>query len=229
MEWTSLHPLNVERVRVFLESLRPDDPAFAGLGAAERGDERGSAPLTLGLARFIAEGEPIFFHDGLSLTTFEARIDRGIGMLMRPPSRLFMDAGLDASVARALPIRLDLQQGAMGGAYVPARLIPDMRRILDERMKRIILRLSEAEYDAVPALGLLIEATDYVASRGLGLYEAIDAVASDQLESLPAGSRLLLADPKRLDRDLRKRLEAAAKPEKQPGLIKRVFTRWNSP
>jgi hypothetical protein len=227
MEWTSLHPLDLERVRAFLQQLRPGDPALAGLSAAEHGDERGSAPLTLGLARFLAEGEPIFFHDSLSLTTFEARIDRGIGMLMRPPSRLFMDAGLDAAIARHLPIRLDLQDGAMGGAYVPARLIPDMQRILDERMTRIVRRLSEADYDAVPALGLLIEATDYVAGRGLGLYEAIDAVAPDQLESLPAGSRLLLADPKRLERDLRKRLEAAAKPEKQPGLIKRVFTRSN--
>ena len=225
MEWTSLHPLDVERVRAFLQQLRVDDPAYAGLRAAEAGDERGSAALTLGLARFISVGEPIFFHDGLSLSTFEARIDRGIGMLMRPPSRLFTDAGLDAGVARALPIRLDLQQGSMGGAYVPARLIPDMRRILDERMARIVRRLSEAEYDAVPALGLLIEATDHVAARGLGLYEAIDAIAPEHSASLPAGSRVLIADPKRLGRDLRKRLEAAAKPEKQPGLIKRVFGR----
>ncbi len=227
MEWTTLHPLEVERVREFLDQLRPGDPAFAGLNAAEAGDERGSAALTLGFARFIAEGESIFFESGLSLSTFEARIDRGIGMLMRPPSRLFADAGLSVNAARALPIRLDMQRGSMGGAYVPARLISEMRRILDDRMTRIVRRLSEAEYDAVATLGLLIEATDHVAARGLGLYEAIDAVAPDQPSSLPAGSRLVFADPKRLDRDLRKRLEAATKPEKLPGLIKRVFGRSN--
>ncbi len=225
MEWMSLHPLDTERVSEFYRQLRPGDPAYDGLLAARAGDGRGSAQLTLGLARFIAMGEPIFFQEGLSLTTLEARIDRGIGMLMRPPSRLFIDAGLEPAAAHALPIRLDLQQGSMGGAYVPARLIPDLRRLLDERTARILRRLAEAEYDAVATLGLLIEAVDDVAARGLGLYEAIDAIAPDRPAVLPRGSRLLQADPNRLDRDLRKRLQTALKPEKQPGLVSRLLGR----
>ena len=225
MEWTTLHPLDQNRVRAFLEQLREGDPAFAGLLAARRGDEPDSGSLTLGLARFISVGEPIYFQDGLSLTTFEARIDRGLGMLMRPSSRLLMDAGLDVDAARALPIRLDLQRGSMGGAYIPARLIPEMQRILDERMTRIVRRLSEADYDAVPTLALLIEAADHVAARGLGLYEAIDAISPDDHRSIPLGAKVVFADPKRLDRDLQKRLDAATKPDKQPGRIRRVFGR----
>lgn len=225
MEWMSLHPLDVERVNEFYRQIKPGDDAYDGLVAMRAGDKRGGAVLTLGLARRLAVGEPVFFHDGLSLSTFEARFDRGIGMLMRPPSRLFIDAGLEPAAAHRLPIRLDPQSGSMGGAFVPARLIPDMRRILDDRMVRILRRLVEAEYDAIAMLGLLIEATDHVAGRGLGLYEAIDAVAPDHPESLPTGARLVLADPKRLDRDLRVRLETALKPEKQPGRIKRIFGR----
>jgi hypothetical protein len=223
MEWTSLHPLDANMVGAYLDRIRAAAPQSDSLHSGA--GEQGVNVLTLGFARFLAEGSPVFVHDGLSLTTFEARIDRGVGMLLRPPSRLFMDAGLDASIACAMPIRLDLQQGNMGGAFVPARLIPQMRTILDERMQRILRRLDEAEYDGVAVLGLLIEATDYAAARGLGLYEAIDAISPYHPASWPPGATVLAADPKRLDRDLRKRLETAAKPEKQPGLIRRMFGR----
>lgn len=219
MEWTSLHPLDESRVAAYLERVRADRLRETGLRAVNIRDDREAGVLTLGLARFLAEGEPVYFHEGLSLTTIEARIDRGVGMLMRPPSRLFMDAGLDASAARALPIRLDLQQGMMGGAFVPARLIPQMRTMLEERMARILRRLNEAEYDAVAALGLLIEAADDAAARRVGLYEAIDAVQPDLPSTWPPGARVRFADVKRLERSLRKQLEAAAKPEKRPSLM----------
>lgn len=211
MEWTSLHPLDVNRVRDYLAKLQPipDTPG----------------ELTLGLARFLAARDVAFVQPGLSLSSLEARIDRGIGMLMRPPSRLFMDAGLDPVIAHQLPIRLDMQAGSMGGAFIPARLIPDVQRLLDARMARILRRLGEAEYAAIPTLGLLIEAVDNVAGRGLGLYEAIDAIAPDEPASWPSGAKIVTADPKRLGRDLRKRLEVAAKPEKQPGLLKRLTGR----
>ena len=215
LEWTSLHPLDPDRVDDYLRRL----------GAPAPHDEREANALTLGLARFIAEGQPVFFQQGLSLTTFEARIDRGLGMLMRPPSRLLIDAGMDPVAARSLPIRLDLNAGMMGGAFVPPRLMPNARAILDERMKRILRRLTDAEYDAVATLGLLIEAVDYAAERGLGLFEAMDAIDPDQPASWPRGAQVLVADVKRLDRDLRKRLEAAAKPDKKPGLLGRVFGR----
>jgi hypothetical protein len=38
----------------------------------------------------------------------------------------------------------------------------------------------------------------------------------------------MLADPKRLDRDLRKRLETAAKPDKKPSLLTRMLGRATS-
>lgn len=223
MEWTSLHPLDVERAAAFLELARANPDFTETLNPSRTPGESAVNRLTLGLARFLSSESPVFFHDGLSLTTFEARIDRGIGMLLRPPSRLFLDLGLDPAIARVMPIRLDLQHGGMGGAFVPARLVPQMRTILDERMVRILRRLNEADYDGVATLGLLIEAVDYAVERGLGLFEAIDAISPDHPATWPAGAVVLGADPKRLDRDLRKRLEAAAKPEKRPGLIRRIM------
>lgn len=215
LEWTSLHPLDVSRVAAFVAQLD---------GAAPR-DEREANAMTLRLARFLAEQQPIFFHQGLSLTTIEARVDRGVGMLLRPPSRLFVDAGMDPTAARVFPIRIDPNGGMMGGAFMPARLAPNLRQLLDEHMKRVLRRLNEAEYDAVGTLGLLIEATDYAIAKGFGLFEAIDAIDPDNPGSWPAGARVVLADPKRLDRDLRKRLEIAAKPDKKSNLLTRVLGR----
>jgi hypothetical protein len=72
---------------------------------------------------------------------------------------------------------------------------------------------------------LFIEAVDYAAARGLGLYEAIDALAPADPSSWTPGANIIAANPKRLDPELRKRLETAAKPEKQPSLLKRAFGR----
>jgi hypothetical protein len=128
-----------------------------------------------------------------------------------------------------MPIRLDLGAGTMGGAHVPARLVPELRRQLEERAERLVRRLIEAELDGVAVLGLLLEATAYAEARGLGLYEALDVITPEAPEADPPGAVLLLPNRKRLDPALRRRLEEAAKPPKQPGLASRLFGRRGTP
>ncbi|MDP9362902.1 MAG: hypothetical protein M3Q10_01505, partial [Chloroflexota bacterium] len=107
-------------------------------------------------------------------------------------------------------------------------LVPDLRRLLDERAERLVRRLIEAELDGVAVLGALMEATAYADERGLGLYEAIDVVAPEAPEADPPGTVLILPNRKRIDPALRRRLEEAAKPPKQPGLAARLFGRRGS-
>ena len=135
------------------------------------------------------------------------------------------EAGLVTRAARAMPIRLDLGAGMMGGAHIPARLVPDLQRLLEARTERLVRRLVEAELDGVAILGLWMEAAAYAAERGLGLYEALDVVVPEAPEADPPGARVLVPDRKRLDPALRRRLEEAAKPPKQPGLVARLLGR----
>ena len=232
MELISLHPFDPDvasrYVRALVAAGVPDETwtawwdrdAVAALDRAREGSEDAANQITLGLAHALSQEQPVFVHEGFGLTTWEARIDRGVGMLMRPPSRLFVDAGLDRQAVHAMPIRLDLQRGLMGGAYVPARLVGDLYELLDFRLDRMARRLHEAEYDAVALLGLMFEAVAYARDRGLGLYEAIDAVGP----ALP-GMVVIEPDAKRLDRELRDRIEAAIKPQKGPGLFSRLLGR----
>ncbi|MFN8592079.1 MAG: hypothetical protein U0031_11530 [Thermomicrobiales bacterium] len=74
-------------------------------------------------------------------------------------------------------------------------------------------------------LGVLREAAADAAARGLGLYEAVDIVVPGVAASEPPGLRPVLPDRKRLDRDLRKRLEEATRPPKEPGLFSRLLGR----
>jgi hypothetical protein len=242
-ELCSLHPLDEEIVARYVRAvarggdpgpLAPGDPAWAErlVGGARRGYERartgneaGANAVSFGLAQALAAAHPTFLLPGAGLTVWEARIDRGLGMLLRPPSRLFGDAGLATAAARAMPIRLDLGAGTMGGAFVPARLVPDLQRLLDERTERLLKRLIDAELDGVAVLGLLIDAVGYAAERGLGLYEAIDVIVPEAPEADPPGARVLVPNRKALDPALRRRLEEAAKPPKQPGLAARLFGR----
>ena len=145
MELCSLHPFDLETVHQYVLSVTGQDGLAAPspqqetwwrwvIGEARRGYDRavagdgdGASALTYGLAQVLATQQPSFFCAGMSLTAWEARIDRGIGMLMRPPSRLFTDAGLDIAPARVLPIRLDLARGMMGGY---TRLLPAEDRSL---------------------------------------------------------------------------------------------------
>lgn len=213
MEACSLHPFDLEAVERYVHQLDEHDRRA---GAAANA-------ITAGLARDLAGRHPTFAHYGLGLTPIEARIDRGVGMLLRPPSRLFGEAGLDQPLARSLPIRVDLAGGMMGGAFIPAKLIPDLQRLIDRRTERFLKRMAEAEMDNVAALGLLIEACRYATDHHLGLYEAVNVIIPDAPESWPPDARVLAADRKRMDRELRKRLEEAAKPPKKPGLMTRLF------
>jgi hypothetical protein len=243
MEQTSLHPLDMEIVRPYVAALNDGDASLAlalgdeawvarivatarrGYERAKEGNDVGANAVTYGLARLLAARHPSFCHQGMSLTAWEARFDRGAGMLLRPPSRLFIEEGLDVWASRTMPIRLDFGRGLMGGAFVPARLVPDLEKLLDARIERIVRRLIDAELDGVAVMGLMMEACAYARARSLGLFEGIDVVVPDEPASIPPGGRVVVADPKRLDPALRARLEQAAKPPKKPGLVARLFGR----
>src|SRR5215211_6529586 len=198
---------------------REIDRVRLGYARAETGNEAGANAVSYGLARMLGAVEPVFFIPGLGFTQLEAKVDRGIGMLLRPPSRLFGDAGLETIVARAMPIRLDASGGIMGGAFMPPAQMPRFRDLLEQRMDRLARRMAEAELDAPAFIGILFEVSSYAADLGLGLIEAADAFAPGVQASEPPGMRLIAPDRKRLDRDLRRRLEEASRPPKQPGLI----------
>ena len=237
MELCSLHPFEPATVERYVGVLRGEaeppsawsawwlESARQGLVGARAGNEEAANAVSHALALALSTEHPSFAQDGFGLTAWEARIERGVGMLLRPPSRLLMDAGLDSSAARTLPIRLDLNRGTMGGAFVPPRLVPDLYRLIDTRTDRIARRLREAEYDPVGTLGLLFEAVSYAADRGLGIYEAMDAVLPDATGGLVPGARVVGPDPKRLDRALRQRLVEAAKPPRKPGVLARLLGR----
>ncbi len=234
MELCSLHPfapVTVERyVAVVQDGADPPvawsggwlEDARRGLRRARAGDEVGANAVGYGLALALSIEHPSFAQSGFGLTAWEARIDRGVGMLLRPPSRLLTDAGLARETAHVLPIRLDLHRGMMGGAYIPARLVPDLQQLLETRTERFARRLREAEYDPVPTLGLLFEAVTYARERGLGLFEAMDVVMPDLSAGIVPGAGVFGPDSKRLDKDFRARLIAAAKPARKPGLLARL-------
>ena len=247
MELCSLHPFDPGMVQSFVHLIGgsgdgqqaglPPGPwsarllaeARIGYGRAKDGSEAGANAVSYALAQFLATATPSFLLPGAGLTPIEARIDRGVGMLMRPPSRLFLEAGLDDVAARTMPIRLDLTRGLMGGAFIPARLVPELHRLLERRLERFLRRFSEAEMDGIAFVGVLLAATETAIAHGWGLYEAMDVVTPDLPEADPPGSRVFIANRKSLDKDLRKRLEIAAKPPKQPGMIGRILGRRNGP
>lgn len=235
MELTSLHPFDPDVARRYVRVLRGEEPVpaewrffWGGLPAnvleqARSGNEQAANNVTFGLAQALARAQPVFFHDGFGLSVWEARTDRGVGMLMRPPSRLFADAGLDAAASRVMPIRLDLQHGMMGGAWIPARLVPDLANLVESRLERMARRLHEGDDDPFAMLGLLLDATRYAQDRGLGLFEAMDVVGPDG--EAPPDVQVVRADRKRLDPEIRMRIEAAIKPPRKPGLLSRVLGR----
>jgi hypothetical protein len=243
-ELSTLHPYDPAFVVRFVAAVKgdlaagellPDAPAWAereiervrlGYARAGAGSEAGANAVSYGLARMLGAVEPVFFVPGLGFTQLEAKFDRGIGMLLRPPSRLFGDAGLETIAARAMPIRLDASGGGiMGGAFMPPAQLPRFCDLLEQRLDRLARRMAEAELDAPAFLGVLLEASAYAADRGLGLYEAADVVVPGVAASEPPGLRLVTPDRKRLQRDLRRRLEAAARPPKEPGFLARMLGR----
>jgi hypothetical protein len=124
-----------------------------------------------------------------------------------------------------MPIRLDASGGGMGGAFMPPHLVPQWRDLLEQRLDRLARRMTEADLDAPALLGLLLETARYAAGHDLGLYEAADVFVPGVPESEPPGMRLAVPDRKRLERDLRQRLEAASRPPKPPGLLARLLGR----
>lgn len=235
MELCSLQPFDLETVGRFVAVLQgaPAPPGWSGawldtarrsLPAMDAGNEEAACAVGYALGLALSREQPVFAAPRFGLTVWEAQIDRGIGMLMRPPSHLFRDAGLGIHAARALPIRLELSRGTMGGAYVPARLVPDLAAFLDKHEVRIARRLAAAEYDPVAMLGLLLEAVSFARDHGLGLYEAMDVVTPDLRPVLP-GARVIGPDRKRLPKEVRDRIAQAAKPPKEPGLLARLFGR----
>ena len=230
MELISLHPFDPDVASRYVRALVAGAPPDAAWGAwwnsaataavdrAREGSEDAANQISLGLAYALAQEQPVFVHEGFGLTTWEARVDRGVGMLMRPPARVFVDAGIDRRLVDAMPIRLDLQAGMMGGAYVPERLVGQLETLLDERLERMAKRLKDAEYDPFPTLGLMREAVRYAKERDLGLYEAIDVV-------IPGMSVVQAPEKKQLDPAFRERIEKAIAEEKKPGLFGRIFGR----
>lgn len=234
MEIVSLHPIEPDIVERYVAALKGDspDPAWVGwfseslrvdLERARTGDEMAANRITRGLALALSHASPMYVGRSFGLSFWEAQIDRPIGMLMRPPSRLFMDAGLDSDIARAMPIRLDLQHGMMGGAYIPARLIDQAHDLLEEHMERSVRRLVAAEYDPYALFGQMYQAISAARVGGQGLYEAMD-VTGPEGQSLP-GTVALVADRKRLDPGLVERISLFATPPKKPGLLQRMFGR----
>lgn len=221
----SLHPVTIEDVSAFLtetaagtSNSQASCRGALGLQWLASDDSRGPGAVGQALAEFLAERWPCFVLSEISLTRWEAAIDRGVGMLLRPPARLLIEAGLERAIARRLPIRLDHDGGVMAGAYIPAHLVAQFESLLEERLERELRRLIEAELDPVANMGLMLQALAYARSQGTGLIEAMDVV--DGLEpAVPVFS----ADRNRLPKALRSRLEAAARPPKEPGRIARLF------
>lgn len=178
--------------------------------------------LTFGLGAWLAMSQPVFAHQGLSLSSWEARVDRGSGMLLRPPSRLFIEAGLDPALARKMPIRLEGGDGMMGGAFIPARLAVQYLERLDNNLERSVRRLNEADMDGPALVGLMIEAARYATQHGTGLYEVVDLLDPSDRTSWPQGARVMTQTT---DKALLERIRNATQPQKEPGLIARLFGR----
>ncbi|HYI24414.1 MAG TPA: hypothetical protein VD767_03305 [Thermomicrobiales bacterium] len=234
MHVVSLHPFDPEVLRRYVPALQGGeiDPAWGGwfderlrddVVQMRQGSEPAANRITLGLAKALAATQPVFVHDPFGLSFWEAQVDRPIGMLMRPPARAFQEHGMNQVMVQVMPVRLDLQLGMMGGAWIPARLMEQAQAMLDDHLERSVKRLMAAEYDPYPITGLLFEAVSYARDRGLGLYEALDVVGPNG-EGLP-GATVIAADRKRIDPALVARIAAASQPEKKPGLLSRLFGR----
>lgn len=217
MEVVSLHPIEYDVVRSYVAGVPPDTLARAATGSV-----RAANALTFGLAEHLAQHRPSFASRPFGLSFWEAQVDRSLGMLMRPPARLFMDAGMDRRASHAMPIRLETQAGTMGGAWIPARLIQEALDGFDTHLERSAKRLIEAELDALMALELLRTALVYARDEQVGLFEAQDLIVPG---GPGPGQPVHGPDPGRLPPELLARIEAAIVPPRKPGLLDRLFRR----
>ena len=220
METVSLHPIEEDIVREFVASASSDL-----LGRAAAGSVRAANQLTFGLAAQLAQSRASFAARPFGFTFWEAQVDRSLGMLLRPPARLFQDAGMDRRAAHAMPIRLEPQAGTMGGAWLPARLVPKALDLLDAHLERSAKRLVEAELDPMLALELLHTALTYARDEGVGLMEVQDLIVM----GAPAPAMpVYWPDPARLPDDFHARVVQAMTPPKKPGLLDRLRRRPNA-
>ncbi len=235
MELFSLHPLPELEVGTFLRHIasldQPDDGNTTGDLTSQFWYRRIAAKpnpspseISFGLAGWLAARQPVFARQGLSLSSWEARVDRGSGMMLRPPSRLFGDAGLDPDIARSMPIRIQGGDAMMGGAYVPARLIGDYLGRLEQHTERSVRRLNEADQDGPELMALLLQAARYASQQGFGLYEAVDLLDGADASSWPPGAKVI---PRATDRSEVEQIRLASLPPKEPGLIARFLARRN--
>lgn len=233
MELYALLPLPEDEVRTFVERIASDGSPVDGNTPEAVISQRwfrsiagNSTPrpndISFGLAAWLATMQPVFAMQGLSLSCWEARVDRGSGMLLRPPSRLFGEAGLDASIARSMPIRIETGDGTMGGAYVPARLIGAYLERLEQQQERSVRRMIDAELNGPELMGLMLEAARYSASRGFGLFEANDLLDGADPGSWPPGARVV---GRATDRSEVERIRLSSLPPKEPSLIARLLGR----
>ena len=239
MQPSALHPFDPTIATAFVEAVSGNDTnlpgvdpvladciiasARSGVERARAGQVRGYHELTGAFGQLAAAQHPSFAHDGLSFTAWEAQIDRGAGMLLRPPARLLIDAGLDPAIGRKLEIRLDFTLGHMGGAWIPPKNVPLLAALLEDRFERLVKRLVAADFDPYPYMSLIIEAVDYAQSRELGLYETLGVVLADEPASVPVGGSLIAYDKKRINPELRQRIEIASRPPKTPGRLARLL------
>ncbi|HYJ13663.1 MAG TPA: hypothetical protein VEW66_08730, partial [Thermomicrobiales bacterium] len=162
----SLHPIKEQVVLNYVATLQGvmvDERIDEWLGASARlvhdraatGSEPAANQITTGLAQALALVGPLYVSQPFGLSFWEAQVDRSMGLMMRPPSRLFLEAGLDRQVARGMPIRLAAQAGMMGGAWIPARLVPVALAGFDDHLERSARRLREAELDPFRSLELM--------------------------------------------------------------------------
>lgn len=225
MHQVCLHLYSPEIATRYIESLRGEvDPAWSwwqgDLAEFIRKEvsEDEANRLTAGIVLAMAEELPTYYYDGVGLTHWEAMIDRGVGMIMRPPARIFVDHGHNPYLIDKMPIRLEMQGGfPMGGAWIPPHLVPKLHEMVEQRLDLWAKRIHEAEMDPFPMLTTLHMATEDAKNRGLGLIESMDV--------LPPGTQIVATpDRKKMDAAMRTRIEAAIAEEKQ-GLIDRLFRR----
>lgn len=188
------------------------------LASLRDGRESAANDISAALALALAERTPPVLTPDLGLTGWEAMVDRGLGMYLRPPARLFTDAGIPQTDVAAMPIRLDAQGGMMAGAWVPARLVPAVADVLDARLERIAKRLADAERDPFALIGAMELAVRYARQHELALLESTQVI-------VPPMAVILPPERKKMDAALRDRIQIAIEGEKKPGIFSRLLGR----
>ncbi len=171
-------------------------------------EESAANRISTGLALAMADLHPPFATEGFGLPPWEAQCDRGIGMIMRPPARAFVDNGVHPLITGKMPIRLDLQGGIMAGAWIPPHLIGHLDELIENRVERWAKRIHDAEMDPYPLLITMRMATDVAIRTGLGQIEAINIIGPDtRIVEIPTR--------KKMDAAFRARIDTAIMPEKK--------------